>query len=118
MVNRLGARIRNELLQSIDGYQHPTSAVDLESFCDVNSSPVPDVMLEQLIWPKLNSHASPSLLWHFRRINRLWKSFVARTIEWQALEIVRVDHHSYLITVAETDVERRSLTTRLGFGRL
>jgi hypothetical protein len=75
--------------------------------------PLPDSIVRRELWSRLNSLPSPSLLWRLRRVKRSWSAFVATMVEWQALEIVRQDHFSYITSMIVRKRERASLTERL-----
>ena len=58
--------------------------------------PLSDEIVLTRIWPLLHRNVNISLLWRLRRVNRTWKESVATTLEWAALEIVRVDTLGYI----------------------
>lgn len=53
--------------------------------------PLSDELVLERIWPLLHKRVNISLLWRLRRVNHAWKESVARSLEWTALEVVRVD---------------------------
>ena len=58
--------------------------------------PLSDELVFSQIWPLLHKRVNVSLLWRLRRVNRAWKKKVSTTLEWAALEFVRVDSPGYL----------------------
>jgi hypothetical protein len=53
-----------------------------------------------------------SLMWRLRRVNRDWKKSVALTLEWAALEVVRVDSPGYIQFLKDRGERRPSLQER------
>lgn len=53
--------------------------------------PLSDELVLSRIWPRLHQQVNVSLLWRLRRVNRAWRGKVSTSLEWAALEIVRVD---------------------------
>lgn len=53
--------------------------------------PLSDELVLQRIWPLFHKRVNISLLWRLRRVNRAWRESVGRSLEWVALEFVRVD---------------------------
>ena len=53
--------------------------------------PLSDDLVNERIWPLLHRKTNISLLWRLRRVNRSWRENVAKSLEWAALEIVRID---------------------------
>lgn len=53
--------------------------------------PLSDELVLTQIWPLLHQRVDVSLLWRLRRVNRSWKREVGTTLEWAALEMVRID---------------------------
>ena len=58
--------------------------------------PLSDELVLIRIWPLLHQKVNMSLLWRFRRVNRAWRDGVAMTLEWAALEMVRVDTPGFI----------------------
>lgn len=52
-----------------------------------------DSIVRKEIWTRL--HVTPSLLWRLRWVNRRWRRNVGSSLEWAALEIVRVDNKGH-----------------------
>ena len=53
--------------------------------------PLSDRLVLERIWPLLHRKVNISLLWRLQRVNQAWRGKVAETLEWSALEVVRVD---------------------------
>ena len=53
--------------------------------------PLSDEIVLSRIWPLLHQRVNISLLWRLRRVNRAWRVKVGTSLEWAALEMVRVD---------------------------
>lgn len=53
--------------------------------------PLSDELVLSRIWPRLHQRVNVSLLWRLRRVSRAWKGKVGTSMEWAALEMVRVD---------------------------
>jgi hypothetical protein len=54
-----------------------------------------------------------SLLWRLRRVNKAWKRSVGTSLEWAALEMVRVDSPGFLRYLQERRERRPSLLERV-----
>lgn len=76
-------------------------------------SPLDDELVLRRIWPLLHKKVNVSLLWRLRRVNRAWKNEVGKTIEWAALEMVRLDSPGYLLFLAERGERRPSMQERV-----
>lgn len=74
---------------------------------------VPDSIVKQVLWPKMNNSAFLSLLWKLRCINKFWTKFIASTLEYQAFEILRLDYPRYLVILANCSWNHASLIKRL-----
>lgn len=75
--------------------------------------PLGDKLVIARIWPLLHERVNVSLLWRLRRVNRAWKEMVGTTLEWAALEMVRLDSPGYLRTLAERHQRRPPLQDRV-----
>ena len=53
--------------------------------------PLSDEFVLSRIWPLLHQRVNISLLWRLRRVNKAWRGKVGTSLEWAALEMVRVD---------------------------
>ena len=53
--------------------------------------PLSDELVLERTWPLLHKRVNISSLWRLRRVSRAWRESVARSVEWAALEVVRVD---------------------------
>jgi hypothetical protein len=54
-----------------------------------------------------------SLIWRLRRVSRAWKKSVAMTLEWAALEMVRINSPGYIRFLKERREHRLSLQERV-----
>ena len=75
--------------------------------------PLDDELVLGRIWPLLHQRVNVSLLWRLRRVNRAWREQVSTTVEWAALEMVRVDTPGFLRNLAERGERRPSLQKRV-----
>ena len=75
--------------------------------------PLDDELVWRQIWPVLQRRVNVSLLWRLRRVNRAWKARVGSSVEWAALEMVRVDAPGYLRFLAGRRKRRPSLQERV-----
>ena len=75
--------------------------------------PLSDELVLSRIWPLLHKRVNVSLLWRLRRVNRAWKEKVGTTVEWAALEMVRVDSPGFLQFLAARREPRPSLCERV-----
>jgi hypothetical protein len=50
-----------------------------------------------------------SMLWRFHQINKPWFLIVGKNVPWNALEVVRINHKSYLQHVTTSHTPRQSL---------
>lgn len=75
--------------------------------------PLSDEFVLTRIWPLLHREVNVSLLWRLRRVSRAWKESVATTLEWAALEVVRVDSPGYIRYLRGRGERRSSLQERV-----
>ena len=75
--------------------------------------PLSDELVLSRVWPLLHKRVNISLLWRLRRVNRAWKREVGTTIEWAALEMVRVDSPGLLRYLAVRHEPLPSLRERV-----
>lgn len=75
--------------------------------------PLSDELVLSRIWPLLHKRVNVSLLWRLRRVKRAWKRKVGTTVEWAALEMVRVDLPGFLRSLAARREPRPSLRERV-----
>ena len=75
--------------------------------------PLSDELVFLHIWPLLHERVNVSLLWGLRRVNRAWKRKVGTTLEWAALEFVRVDSPGYLRLLRSKGERRPPLWERV-----
>ena len=69
-------------------------------------SPLSDELVLSQIWPLMH-------LWRLRRVNRAWKRNVGSSLEWAALEMVRVDTPGLICYLRKTGELRPSLRERV-----
>lgn len=75
--------------------------------------PLSDEIVLDQIWPLLHQRVNVSLLWRLRRVSRAWKESVARSLEWSALEIVRIDTPGFVRYLEQHCERRPSLRERV-----
>lgn len=75
--------------------------------------PLSDELVLERIWPLLHKSVNVSLMWRLRRVSRAWKKNVAVTLEWAALEVVRIDSPGYLRFLRDRRERRPSLQERV-----
>lgn len=75
--------------------------------------PLTDELVLTQIWPLLHQRVNVSLLWRLRRVNKAWRDKVSTTMEWAALEMVRVDSPGFLQFITERCERRPSLRERV-----
>ena len=75
--------------------------------------PLDDKLVLRRIWPLLHKRVNVSLLWRLRRVNRVWREKVGTTVEWAALEMVRLDSPGYLRYFADRSERQPSLHERV-----
>ena len=75
--------------------------------------PLSDELVLERVWPHLHKRVNISVLWRLRRVNRAWKVKVGTTLEWAALEMVRLDSPGFLRLVADRCEPRPSLRERV-----
>ncbi len=51
---------------------------------------------------------TPSMLWWFCRINKPWFLIVGKSVPWNTLEVVKINHKSYLQHVTTSHTPRQS----------
>ncbi len=57
----------------------------------------------------------PSMIWCLRSVNKAWFMFVGKSPPWNALEVVRINHKSYLQRLANSGTPRQSLQMHFEF---
>ncbi len=67
-------------------------------------SPLLDYIVMQHILPLM-----PSMLWYFHWVNKTWFMFVSKNFPWNALEVVKINHKSYLQQLANNGTPKQSL---------
>ena len=75
--------------------------------------PLSDELMLGRVWPLLHRRVNISLLWWLRRVNKAWKRQVGTTVEWAALEMVRVDSPGLLQVLAVRNEPLPSLRERV-----
>ena len=75
--------------------------------------PLSDELVLERIWPLLHKRLNISLLWRLRIVNRSWHRSVAQTLEWSALEVVRVDTPGLIRYLDERRERRPPLRERV-----
>ena len=75
--------------------------------------PLSDELVFSQIWPLLHKKVNVSLLWRLRKVNRAWKKKVGTSLEWAALEFVRVDSPGFLQLLEKRGERRPSLRERV-----
>ena len=75
--------------------------------------PLSDELVLSQIWPLLHKRVNVSLLWRLRKVNRAWKKKVGTTLEWAALEFVRIDSPGFLRLLEKRGEHRPSLRERV-----
>lgn len=75
--------------------------------------PLSDQLVLSKVWSLLHKQVNVSLLWRLRRVNKAWKRSVSNSLEWAALEMVRVDSPGYLRYLRERRERRPSLLERV-----
>ena len=75
--------------------------------------PLSDELVLSQIWPLLHKRVNVSLLWRLRKLNRAWKKKVGTTLEWAALEFVRIDSPGFLRLLEKRGEHRPSLRERV-----
>ena len=75
--------------------------------------PLSDELVLERIWPLLHRKVNISLLWRLRRVNHAWRKKVAGSLEWGALEIVRIDAPGLTRYLEERQERRPPLRERV-----
>ena len=75
--------------------------------------PLSDEFVFSRIWPLLHQRVNISLLWRLRRVNKAWRGKVGTSLEWTALEMVRVDAPGLARYLAQKGERRPSLRERV-----
>ena len=65
------------------------------------------------IWPLFHRKVNISLMWRLRRVSRAWRESVSTTLEWTALEFVRIDTPGYTQYLENRGENRPSLRERV-----
>lgn len=113
-------RVLNQLKEVIErgvfdkGSQTLNSGVDEEKIQGARLlPPLSDEIVLNQIWPCLQREVNTSLLWRLRRVSKAWKESVGATLEWTALEVVRIDSPGYVRFLRDRGERRPSLRERL-----
>ena len=75
--------------------------------------PLNDDLVITRIWPLLHRRVNVSLIWRLRRVSRAWKRSISNTLEWSALEMVRIESPGYLRFLEDRRERRPSLQERV-----
>lgn len=75
--------------------------------------PLSDELVLSRVWPLLHERVNISLLWRLRRVNRAWREKVGNTLEWAALEFVRIDAPGFQRLLESCGERRPSLRERV-----
>lgn len=75
--------------------------------------PLSDDLVLRRIWPLLHRRVNISLLWRMRRVNRSWRENVAKSLEWAALEVVKIDTPGLVRYLEDRQECRPSLRERV-----
>jgi hypothetical protein len=67
-------------------------------------SPLLYYIVMQPIFPLM-----PSMLWYLHWANKTWFMFVSKNFPWNALEVVKINHKSYLQQLANSGTPKQSL---------
>jgi hypothetical protein len=54
---------------------------------------------------------TPLMLWHLHQMNKMWFKVVGKSLPWNALEMVKLDHKCYLNYIRKHGTERQSFQT-------
>lgn len=94
---------------------HPVSERNQEGEIEERTllPPLSDELVLGRIWPFLHRRVDISLLWRLRRVNRAWRGKVAGSLEWAALEVVRVDTPGLTRYLEERQERRPPLRERV-----
>jgi hypothetical protein len=77
---------------------------------------LPDEFIRRVLWPNfLTVPLRTEDLVRFRVVSKSWHRFVCSTLEWQALEFVRIDTPGYLRATHLGLQPRATINSRLGF---
>ena len=107
------------IIEGIEDYVFVTSETKLreddrkEKLIGTLFPQLDDELVMRQIWPRLHKRVNVSLMWRMRRVSRAWKREIEKTIEWAALEIVRLDAPGYLLLLAERTERRPSMQERV-----
>jgi hypothetical protein len=85
--------------------QNPFLETCLETKCTL-LPPLPNSIVLAHIFTLLSS--TSSMFWQFCQINKPWFLIVSESVPWNALEVVRINHTSYLQCVATSHTPRQS----------
>lgn len=75
--------------------------------------PLSDELVLSRIWPLMHQRVNISLLRRLRRVNKAWKRKVGDSLEWAALDIVKVDTPGLIRYLKKTGELRPSLRERV-----
>lgn len=110
----------NQLIEVIEGRVFDKGSQTLNEGVDEEPvqgakllPPLSDEIVLNQIWPCLHREVNISLLWRRRRVSKAWKESVGTTLEWTALEVVRVDTPGYIQYLRGRGERRASLRERV-----
>ncbi len=94
-------------------YTQNPNIIQMCSRRKINLSPLLDPIVMQHIFTCLP--LTPSMFWCLRRVNKAWFMFVGKSPPWNALEVVRINHKSYLQQLANSGTLGQSLQMHFEF---
>jgi hypothetical protein len=71
-------------------------------------------LIDSIVLAHISTHlpSTPSMLWWLRRINKPWFLIVGENVPWNVLEVIKINHKSYLQLLAASCTPRQSLKMR------
>jgi len=64
--------------------------------------------LDFIIMQHIFTHLAltPSMFWHLHKVNKAWFMFASKSLPWNALEVVKINHINYFQQLANSGTPR------------
>jgi hypothetical protein len=83
----------------------------IQTLCSREKINLLSPILNSIVMQHIFTHLPlmPSMFWYLHWMNKAWFMFVRKNFPWNALEVVKINHKSYLQQLANSGISRQSL---------